>query len=312
MHNDKTIDRIIFALEKENIKTFGFCNFPSFEETNSLWQRLQSSEIPLSLSYLRKKVWGNPKEFVTWARGIITFAIPYNTTFENSIEVTKSDRVWVSRYSYGDDYHLILRKKLKLIKHFLLQEGFKARICVDSFPIFERSVAVKSGLGFIGRNGLLINEMIGSYLFLGEVITDISFDENIELKAVSDNRFCSKCNRCVDACPTKALKGDGSVNPSKCISSYNVEWRRELPLNAPNFFKNLFGCDICQEVCPYNRKKPLTEESCFKPKKGLYAPRIGDLLKMDEIEIEKLIEGTSLKRRGAKGIMNNLKKICSL
>jgi epoxyqueuosine reductase len=312
MKMDEIIKEIIETLEKENIKSYGFSNFPSSDETNSLWKRLQSYEIPESISYLRKKVWGNPKEFVPWARDVITVAIPYNTTYENSMEGTKSDRVWVSRYAYGEDYHSVLRKKLKPIKDLLIREGFKARICVDSFPLFERTVAVKSGIGFIGKNGILKNKKIGSYLFLGEVISDLSFDEYKEFKVVNDNDFCSKCNKCVDSCPTRALNGDGSVNPSKCISSYNVEWRGELPVNAPNFFKNLFGCDICQEVCPYNRKKPLTEESYFKPKKGLYAPKIEDLIKMGESELEKLIEGTSLKRRGAKGIMDNLRWICSL
>ncbi len=311
MNKDAIIDRIVEALEKEDIAFYGFSNFPSYDETNSLWQKLQSFEIPESLSYLRKNVWGNPKEFVPWARGVITVAIPYNTTYENSREVTKSDRVWISRYAYGEDYHLILRKKLKPIKHLLINKGFKARICVDSFPLFERTVAVKSGIGFIGKNGLLINKKMGSYLFLGEVITDLSLEENKESTEINDNNFCSKCNKCVDSCPTNALNGDGSVNPSKCTSSYNVEWRGELPLNAPNFFKNLFGCDICQEVCPFNKKKPLTKESCFEPKKGLFAPKIEDLLRMGEKEMEMLIEGSSLKRRGAKGIMNNLRWICS-
>ena len=154
MKMDEIIKEIIETLEKENIKSYGFSNFPSYDETNSLWQKLQSFEIPESLSYLRKNVWGNPKEFVPWARGVITVAIPYNTTYENSMERTKSDRVWVSRYSFGEDYHNVLRKKLKPIKDLLMKEGFKARICVDSFPIFERTIAEKSGLGFIGKNGM--------------------------------------------------------------------------------------------------------------------------------------------------------------
>jgi len=298
-------EEIKSVLLKEGIEVFGFSHFS--EEIAVTDEYIEI--LPASLEYLKKTVWKNPKLYMPWAKSVISIAFPYNTTRQISRNFIEEGRVWVSRYAFGEDYHKILRKKLKPLKKLLIEKGFKAKVCVDSFPILERSYAVKAGLGFIGKNGLLINLRFGSYIFLAEVLTDLEFEQSEPEKKKND--FCQNCLKCVSACPTKAIKGDGSVNPSKCISSYNVEWKGKLPQNAPNFYGNLFGCDICQEVCPFNKKAPLTVEKKFYPKENLFAPKISDLIKKDEKDIEEIIKNTPLERRGAKQIIENLRKISS-
>lgn len=292
-------------LLKENIEVFGIS--PILNEP--LLSESYKENLPPSLNYLKKEVWNNPKLLIPWAKSIISVALPYNTTREKSQNFTKSGRVWVSRYAFGEDYHKIFRNKLKSLKNFLIKKNYKARICVDSFPILERSYALRAGLGFIGRNGLLINPYLGSYIFLAEVVTDLEIETPKTQKNVFFEDFCRNCLRCVKACPTKALIGDGKVNPSKCISSYNVEWRGKLPPNSPNLNNNLFGCDICQEVCPFNNKAPLTNEKSFYPKEGLFAPEISELIKKDEKELSEIIKGTPLERSGPLQIKENLRKI---
>lgn len=291
-------------LLKENIEIFGFSPILN----NIFITESYKAMLPFSLEYLKKEVWNTPKLYIPWAKSVISVAVPYNTIKVKSRFFTKRERAWVSRYAFGEDYHKVLRNKLKPLKNFLIKKNLKARICVDSFPILERSYALKAGLGFIGKHGLLVNPNFGSYIFLGEVITDIQFDEqNMEPK--KRENYCKDCLRCVKACPTKAITGDGSVNPLKCISSYNVEWKGKLPTYSPDFHGNLFGCDICQEVCPFNNKAPLTREKKFFPKKGLFAPKISELIKKDEKSITEMIKNTPLERRGALQIMENLKKI---
>lgn len=304
------MDLISFADEtktillNENIEVFGFSRIFNNISIPESYKEM----LPSSLEYLKKEVWSNLKLYIPWAKSVILVAIPYNTIREKSSIFIGKERVWVSRYAFGEDYHKVLRNKLKPLKNFLINKNFKAKICVDSFPILERSHALKAGLGFIGKNGLLINPHFGSYIFLGEIITNIEMAELNGEQKILEN-YCKDCFKCVKACPTKAIIGDGSINPSKCISSYNVEWKGELPNFAPNFFSNLFGCDICQEVCPFNNKAPLTKEKCFYPKEELFAPKLSDLIKKDEKAIAEIIKKTPLERRGALQIMENLKKI---
>jgi len=291
---------------ENKIDLWGIAPFPNKQQ----FDKLYLDNLPDSLNYLKKDVWENPKSYLPWARSVIIAAFPYNSTRENSNEITKKGKVWISRYAFGEDYHKVLRKKLKPLKDILIKNGYNAKICVDSFPILERSLALKAGLGFIGKNGLLINPAFGSFLFLAEIVTDLEMNQSFAPKSFKKD-FCKNCQKCVSACPTKALMGDGRVNPSKCISSYNVEWKGALPEKTPSFFGNLFGCDICQEVCPFNKNAPLSKEIAFRPQEGLFAPSISDLLKHNEKEIYEMIKKTPLKRRGASQIIENLKKIIS-
>lgn len=302
----KEIEKILI---KEEIPLFGFCKFPPESWFEEIWQKIFQHPIPQSLNYLKKEVWKNPKLYLPFAKTIISTAIPYNKVRTTSNSVNRDKRVWVSRYGFLEDYHKVLRGKLNKVKKYLTENGFKARVLVDSFPLFERSIAKLAGIGFIGKNGLLINKKFGSFLFLGEVVTDLDFE--FEENKFFEKILCERCDKCVRNCPNGALMGDGRVNTKKCIPSYNVEWKGDLPVNAPRFSKNLFGCDICQEVCPYNYKAPLATESSFKIVKELLTPNIDYLFSLDEISLSELIKNTPLKRRGANGILENLRKIAS-
>lgn len=301
-------ENIILKIEeilKENeIEIYGFCKVKSFNEIN------ENIVFPEPLKYLRNEAYNDLRIYLPWAKSLIVVAIPYNTTTINSLSILKNkDRVWISRYAFIEDYHKILRKKLKPLKDFLLKSGFKAKICVDSFPLRERSYAVLAKIGFIGRNGLLITEKYGSYVFLGEIITDLELQYEEKENTSFEFNKCKMCLKCVKACPNEALKGEGSIELSKCIPVYNVEWKGEFPENSPPFHKNLFGCDICQEVCPFNNQKPINVTKEFIIIEDLFAPSIENLLKMDRKRLEDLIQKTPLKRKKVEGILKNLEKI---
>ncbi len=309
MDTNEILEEIKHILKKEKIEVFGIIPFPEENSESEKMLEFCLNHLPDSLFYLKKPAWKNPKIYIPWVRSIISIAFPYNSTREISQNFIKRGRTWISRYGFGEDYHKVLRNKLKSLKNFLTKNGFRAKICVDTFPILERNIALKAGLGFIGKNGLLINPVFGSYLFLAEVVTDLEPKGYESKKNFTQTDLCKGCQKCISACPTKALTGDGSVDPSKCIPSYNVEWKGKLPYTAPQFSGNVFGCDICQEVCPFNKKTPLTEENSFYPKEGLFAPPLDEFLVKDEKEIAKIIKGTPLERRGASGIIENLKKV---
>ena len=306
MTDDRLTKDIKELLAKEGIDIFGFASLPSPDELESLLDKDYLESLPDSLSYLKKPAWRDPRLFLPWASSAICVALPYNTTRDFSKDHISQGEAWISRYAWGCDYHEFLRNKLRPVRSFLEARGFRARIAVDSFPVLERTLAQRAGLGFIGNNGLLINPEAGSYLFLGEVFSDAEFP-CVE-PAVS---LCRDCGRCVSACPSGALTGDGRVVPSLCLPSFNVEWRGDFPPSAPRFSGRLFGCDLCQEACPFNHEKPLSRETSFAPKRGLFAPDIKVFLQNNGDNIETMIKKTPLERRGVHGLKLSAERILS-
>ncbi len=304
MTDDRLTKEIKELLAKEGIEIFGFAPLPSSEELETILGKDYLETLPDSLSYMKKPAWRDPLLFLPWAKSAVCVALPYNTTRELSTDLISHGKTWISRYAWGDDYHDVLRKKLKPVQAFLHAQGFKARITVDSFPVLERTLAQKAGLGFIGNNGLLINSSAGSYLFLGEIFTDEEFPAIQPLMSL-----CRDCGRCVSACPSGALTGNGRVVPSLCLSSYNVEWKGDFPPSAPPFSGRLFGCDLCQEACPFNDGAPLSGERSFVPQPGLFAPEISLLFEDKKEKIEAMIKRTPLARRGVLGLMLSAEKL---
>jgi epoxyqueuosine reductase len=304
MTNDTLQNKIGEILQKEGIPLFGFAPLPSRQELESILNPGYLDSLPQSLSFLKKPAWRDPRFYLPWAKSAVCVAVSYNTTRELSRNHIAKGKAWISRYAWGDDYHRVLRKKLKPLNTFLIANGFKARIAVDSFPLLEKTMAIKAGIGFKCRSGVIINPKYGSFLFLGEVITDAEFPT-----AEPMNSLCKDCRICVSACPSKALAGDGSVNPSLCVSSITVEWKGDLPGNTPPLSGRLFGCDICQEVCPFNRDAPLSREKAFEPRPGLFAPDIIQFLGYNDEKLINLIEGTPLERKGVDGLRNTASKI---
>lgn len=207
----------------------------------------------------RKEERGRPDLVLTGARFIFCVALSYNPTAENYPLLEKNP---VSCYAWGKDYHEVLGEKLETLAAYLreLAPECKTKHYVDTGPILEKSYAAAAGLGWIGKNTLLLNKRFGSFLFLGEILTDAE----LALEEPADN-LCRSCTACLDACPTGALEEAGVLNANKCISYLTLEHRTDFK-KAPELKGYLAGCDLCQTACPYNQQAPPGLETSFQPR----------------------------------------------
>ncbi|MBX6379644.1 MAG: tRNA epoxyqueuosine(34) reductase QueG [Thermoflavifilum aggregans] len=246
----------------------------------------------------------DPRKLVPGAQSVITLLMNY---FPARRQRTDSYRV--SKYAYGRDYHRVIKKKLKqFLKSLQEQIGeIQGRGFVDSAPVLERAWAVRSGLGWVGKNGNLITRQQGSFLFIATLITD--------LELVYDDPFakdyCGTCTRCIDACPTQAILPDKIIDASRCISYYTIELKAHIyPQEAEGKWKDwIFGCDICQDVCPWNRFSRVSQEADLEP-----VPEILDFStqEWEQLTEEKFVElfgHTPLKRAGWEGLQRNIRLI---
>lgn len=248
----------------------------------------------------------DPQKLVPGARSVITLLLNY---FPG--EQQKKDTLKISKYAWGEDYHEVIRKKLNEF-FAILKTGigdFAGRGFVDSAPVLERSWAQKSGLGWIGKNGNLINKQQGSFFFIATLITDIELDADDA--PVKD--YCGTCTKCIDACPTEAILPDKVINGSKCISYFTIELKDALiPDNMKGKFDNwLFGCDTCQDVCPWNRFSQPNTEPAFNPVPGLLDYTEKDWEELTEEKFKIIFSNSPVKRTKFKGIKRNLQFLTS-
>lgn len=250
-----------------------------------------------SLGYLScgAKKRADIRHLYPWANGALCAAMPYRTQRESRLGGAR-----VSCYAWGRDYHKTLRKRLKGAEQALQRAGHRARVCVDSVPVLERALCRRAGLGFIGKNGMLIHPEFGSYLFLGVVITDLEVPPGPEIP-----EGCGACARCFTACPTEALVAPRILDARRCISTWTVEHRGSFPKQTPPLHGNLFGCDLCQEACPYNDGAPLSKEVdfCCRPEWEGTTP--AEVLAWDDERMELALTGSPLRRAGADGLRRN-------
>lgn len=268
------------------------------------------------MSYLEKhtKLKSNPEMLLYGVKSILSFAASYNTNVPYSInEKRPFEKPRVSRYALNYDYHDVLAKKLKKLMSEVQSEtkfNFKYRICVDSAPILERSYAVASGLGWIGKNGSLVNKKLGSFFFLAEVLTDIEIrTENYPMKQNTTlaKNYCGKCQRCIDACPTGAIVSEKIIDSSRCLSYLTIENKETISKeykNKTNGF--IFGCDICQEVCPYNKITPITRIKEFLPRQEIVNLEWNQCRNLTEEVFRKIFRKNPVKRTKYKGLMRNI------
>ncbi|MGC9353076.1 MAG: tRNA epoxyqueuosine(34) reductase QueG [Mariniphaga sp.] len=215
----------------------------------------------------------------------------------------------LSKYAYGTDYHFVMKGKLRKLLAFIQEQTgpCNARPFVDSAPVLERAWARRAGLGWVGKNSNLISVEHGSFFFIGELILDIELPYD-HPKQVTDH--CGTCTRCIDACPTKAIVANRVVDARKCISYQTIELKDELDENLKGQFENrVFGCDICQDICPWNLKSTPHNEECFTPH-----PKLPELSKHDWHQMERplfndLFKNSAVKRAGFKGLKRNLEFI---
>lgn len=216
----------------------------------------------------------DPKQLLAGARSIIAVAMNYRREDDNAPpgasgfhgspeQPAAAPAGRVARYARGRDYHLVLRERLTQLCQRMrnaLNEPFETRICVDTAPLLEREIASRAGLGWIGKNTCLLHHQSGSYLFLGELLTTLELAPDAPIED-----HCGTCTRCLDACPTHALFAPYQMDATRCIAYWNIEHRGEIPEAVrPELGDWLFGCDICQEVCPFNARAPLTPHEEFR------------------------------------------------
>jgi epoxyqueuosine reductase len=242
-----------------------------------------------------------PDSILPGAKSVIVCTMNYNT----AMPATSFDRLraWVSRYAWGEDYHDVLQKKLRHLADWLEQTSSSlTKAYVDTGPLLERVYAKYAGVGFFGKNTCIINQRSGSWLFLGCILTTAEFDYDIP----APDR-CGTCTRCIDACPTHAIIEPYVLDSRKCIAYSTIELRGGLPeADREGIGHHLFGCDICQDVCPWNRKAPHSDNPAFAPKTDLFWPEIARLLDFDDDDWRRAIRGTSMKRAKIKGLLRNL------
>jgi epoxyqueuosine reductase len=242
----------------------------------------------------------NPMLLLENAKSIISVVLNYFP--EKEIE---SDYK-LSKYAYGNDYHFVIKEKLIEIENYI-KENFpdaNSRRFTDSAPVFDKAWAVKSGLGWIGKNSMLINPKLGSFFFIGELITsaDLTYDNPFE------KNYCGSCTKCIDNCPTEAI-GEYEVDANKCISYWTIETKEEIPEDLASKFKGrIFGCDICQDVCPWNSKAKSHNIAEFKLSEQLAVFKNQDWENLDKETFNKLFKQSAVKRAGYNKLMKNIKQ----
>ena len=214
----------------------------------------------------------------------------------------------VSRYAMGEDYHKVLKKRGKELLQWMKKSfgPLEGRVFVDSAPLFEKEYARKAGLGWTGKNGLLIRKGVGSFLFMCEIVTTLGVRE--AAPAIRDR--CGNCTRCIDACPTEALIGSYRLDPRKCISYLTIELKDGIPEGMRGKWSHtVYGCDICQEVCPWNKEIPLTTMNEFIPSGSLLDLKMKDIGTLTEESFHQLFDRTPVKRGGFSQILRNFEFI---
>ncbi|MGM0472793.1 MAG: tRNA epoxyqueuosine(34) reductase QueG [Bacteroidota bacterium] len=214
----------------------------------------------------------------------------------------------LSTYAYGKDYHLVMKEKMKQLFDFIREQfgEVRGRIFVDSAPVLDRAWAGKAGLGWIGKNSCLISKKAGSFVFIGEIILDLELEYN----PLPQPDLCGNCRRCVDACPTSAILPGRTVDARLCISYHTIENRGPLPDHLQgNFANRVFGCDICQDVCPWNSRAEKHREPAFEPVPGLLEMSRQEWYEMDREQYNRFFKESAVSRTGYKGLKRNLEFI---
>lgn len=254
----------------------------------------------------------DPSKLVPGAKSVISLLYNYyterdeNKTHDEIDASHHAENFKISRYAFGEDYHKVVRKKLKALVRDLKGKigDFHGRVFVDSAPVMERDWAKRSGQGWIGKNTLLIHPKKGSYFFLAEIILDVDFDYDHPIRD-----HCGTCTKCIDACPTDAISSEGYVlDGSKCISYLTIELKSKIPDTFKGQMQDwIFGCDICQEVCPWNRFSKPHEEPAFMIHDDVRNLNKERWMDITEEIFDHLFEKSPIKRTGYLGLMRNIR-----
>ncbi len=242
----------------------------------------------------------DPSKLVPGAKSVISLQYNYFPEKEQ-----RKDTYQISKYAYGEDYHHVIKDKLYLLLNFIREHigEVNARVFTDSAPVMERVWAKKSGLGWIGKNNLLITKQKGSYFFLAEIILDLELEYDHEMQT----DHCGTCTKCIDACPTQAILPNRTINGSKCISYFTIELKEEIPAEMKGKFNDrIFGCDICQDVCPWNRFSLPHHEPKFEPHPDLLQMNKKDWEEITSDIFKRIFKNSAVKRTKLSGLQRNV------
>jgi epoxyqueuosine reductase len=302
--------------------------FPELEQSSEWLSRGYAGEM----KYLADPRRSDLQAVLPGVRSVIVCLLNYHTEHPLSTDAVlrsgdQEPRGWISRYAWGDDYHEVLRERLDALVEFLRKrypQPFEARAYVDTGPVHERVLAKYAGLGWLGKNTLLLNHLLGSFFFLGVVLTTLDLEPTLGPSELPPPDLCGNCRQCLDACPTQAFVEPYVLDARKCVSYLTIELRGNIPeeLREP-MGNHVFGCDICQDVCPWNRRAPISTIQEFQPRllylrngdqpdpfdlsddDSLFLPRLESLASLDEIGFRNAFQSSSIKRTKWRGFIRN-------
>ncbi|HVH69820.1 MAG TPA: tRNA epoxyqueuosine(34) reductase QueG, partial [Candidatus Dormibacteraeota bacterium] len=302
--------------------------FPELENTPDWLARGYAGEMKYLFDPRRQ----DARAAMPAVRSVIVCLLNYNTEHPPSRDAALpgqdgQPRGWISRYAWGDDYHEVLEERLEMLIVLLRErfsESLEARAYVDTGPVQERVLAKYAGLGWLGKNTLLLNQKLGSFFFLGVILTTLDLEPTLGEGELPPPDLCGSCRRCLDACPTQAFVEPYVMDARNCISYLTIELRRSIPeeLREP-MGNHVFGCDICQDVCPWNRRAPVSPLPQFQPRTlspreqdgpeapssaqedSLFLPRLQWLLTLTETDFREFFRGSPVKRTKWRGLLRN-------
>ncbi|MGB9466792.1 MAG: tRNA epoxyqueuosine(34) reductase QueG [Candidatus Acidiferrum sp.] len=327
-----------WIVERANALGFDLCgivraeNFAELDLMKDWLARGYAGEM----KYLADKRRTDPQSLMHGLRSVIVCALNYNSSAPRSLDALRQEvtepRGWISRYAWGQDYHEVLQQKLRSLASSLPErftEPFEARIYADTGPLHERVFAKHAGLGWLGKNTLLLNSRLGSWFFLGVILTTLDLPPTLGPAELPPPDLCGSCTKCLDACPTGALVQPYVMDSRLCISYLTIELRASIPeaLRQP-MGRHVFGCDICQDVCPWNRRAPVTHASEFQPRafphaadplsqkspsvvaeenqeESFFLPRLEWLAALNEEQFRAFFHGSPIKRTKWRGLVRN-------
>ena len=294
------------SLIKNEAKRLGF-SYCGFSKANFL-----EDEAPRLERWLNEKKHGemsymanhfdkrlDPRLLVEDAKTVVSLLLNYYTDEKQNSNAPK-----ISKYAYGEDYHFVIKDKLKLLLQFIQEEigEVNGRVFVDSAPVMDKAWAVRSGLGWMGKNTNLINKKQGSFFFIAELIIDLELEVDLP---VLDH--CGTCTACIDACPTQAIVAPYEVDGSKCISYYTIELKDSIPNEMKDKMDEwIFGCDVCQDVCPWNKFSNPHKEKRFNPHPDLLDMNKSDWQELTEDTFKKVFKKSPVKRAKFAGLKRNI------
>lgn len=248
---------------------------------------------------------GDVRRVLPSARTVIVTATVYNTRQPYSVEHADPSRADIARYAWGDDYHAVVGRRLEALVAWMREaagEPFEARAYVDTGPVQERVYARHAGVGWIGKNSCVISPDLGSFFFLGEVICSLALD--VDRPAFDQ---CGSCTLCLEACPTQALVAPGVLDSARCISYLTIEHRGDIPEGLrPAIGAHVYGCDVCQEVCPWNGGAAVSSDPHWQPRPAWDRPALVELLDRSDDDLRASLRGSPMKRAKIAGLRRNV------